>query len=166
MTTNRGFERPVGGGSGVLFKLLGKAPTPFAVPTGYQISWKTRFLGREEEGGTEEEANEKKKPAFSVGSLQIKGPVGTMKAGHFPAGQGTGYYLDQGRWMAISPDHHKSASTSEPFPFASGPYDVTVFTVGENDEATSHELSVGGSKIGAFVNPLLRRHGRRGRKYS
>ena len=89
-----------------------------------------------------------------------------MKAGHFPAGQGTGYYLDQGRWMAISPDHHKSASTSEPFPFASGPYDVTVFTVGENDGRASYELSVGGSKIGAFVNPLPKKTYEEGSKYS
>ncbi len=166
MTTNRGFERPVGGGPGVLFK-LGKAPTPFAVPTGYQDpAGKPASLAAKKKAVPKKQTR-KKKPAFSaVGSLQIKGPVGTMKAGHFPAGQGTGYYLDQGRWMAISPDHHKSASTSEPFPFASGPYDVTVFTVGENDGRASYELSVGGSKIGAFVNPLPKKTYEEGSKYS
>lgn len=111
-------------------------------------------------------AKRSKTASKAAGEFSVKGAVGFMRAAHFPVAQETGYYLDKGKWLAISPDHNKSAATSEPFPFADGRYDVTLFTVGENDGRASYELSIGGKKIGAFVNPLSKEMFEEGNKYS
>ena len=48
-----------------------------------------------------------------------------MPANTFPT-DGNNYYLDQGKWLAINPESHKSASTTGAFPFPAGKYHVTL----------------------------------------
>jgi len=169
LTTKREFERPVAGAPTVLVK-NGTVPPAFAVPAGYQDPpGKPVAKAPKKKNGSKQKPAVKKKasaPANAAGQFLVNGAVGTLRAAHFPTTQGTGYYLDQGKWMAISPEKRKSAATSEPFPFDNGRYDVTLFTVGENDGRSSYALAVGGEKIGAFVNPLSKKMYEEGQKYS
>ncbi|MCS7469634.1 DUF5060 domain-containing protein [Stieleria sp. ICT_E10.1] len=75
-------------------------------------------------------------------------------AAAFAEGNTSGYYLDQGKWLAINPGQHKRGSTAKTFPFPSGRYNITLETVGENDGRSSYEVSVDETKIGQYTNPL------------
>jgi hypothetical protein len=77
----------------------------------------------------------------------------TMEAGVFPV-QGTGYYLDRGKWLAINPDRNETPKTASAFPFPSGRYDVTLQAVGESDGKSAYQVLVNDSEIGVFVCPL------------
>ena len=76
-----------------------------------------------------------------------------MPAASFPV-EGTGYYLDQGKWLAINPDRNKQARSSAAFPFASGKYHVNLHAVGESDGKSTYQVAVNGSKLGDFTCPL------------
>ncbi len=76
-----------------------------------------------------------------------------MEAGSFPV-EGTGYYLDKGKWLAIDPDTDKEARAEAPFPFASGRYDVTLQAVGEEDGKSTYGVSINDVVTGAFTCPL------------
>ncbi|QDV44891.1 hypothetical protein Enr13x_47620 [Stieleria neptunia] len=77
-----------------------------------------------------------------------------LTAAAFAEGNKSGYYLDQGKWLAINPEQHKRGSTAKTFPFPTGRYNITLKTVGENDGRSSYEVSVDESKIGQYTNPL------------
>jgi hypothetical protein len=76
-----------------------------------------------------------------------------MEATDFPL-EGSGYYLDKGKWLAINPKKKQAARTAAPFPFPSGRYDVTLQAVGEEDGKSSYEVFVNDVKAGDFVCPL------------
>ncbi len=67
---------------------------------------------------------------------------------------GTGFYLDKGKWAAIDPDQRKKASAGATFPYPTGVYDVTLQAVGENDGGSSYVVSVDAEVIGEFKCPL------------
>ena len=89
-----------------------------------------------------------------------KGPAGKMAAGSLVVGagqfaiQGTGYYLDKGKWLAIDPSRRKSARAQAKLSIAAGQYHVTLCGVGENDGKSRYELLVDGKSVGTFVCPL------------
>ncbi len=66
---------------------------------------------------------------------------------------GTGYYLDKGKWLAINPEKNKEASVQTAFPFPSGKYDVTLRVVGESDGQSTFQVAVNDAKIGDFKAP-------------
>jgi hypothetical protein len=91
-------------------------------------------------------------------------PALKMNAADFPT-DGTGYYLDGERWMAIEPSGKKEARTASAFPFPSGRYHVTLQTIGENDGRSTYQAFVNGQKIGEFTAPLAREQFEEGPAY-
>ncbi|WP_236618316.1 DUF5060 domain-containing protein [Rhodopirellula europaea] len=65
-----------------------------------------------------------------------------------------GYYLDQGKWLAINPDKNQSAAAKKVFPFPSGRYDVTLKAVGENDGQSTYLVSADKESVGSFTCPM------------
>jgi hypothetical protein len=76
-----------------------------------------------------------------------------MEAASFSL-EGTGYYLDKGKWLAINPDKNKTAQAKQAFPFPSGRYDVTLEAVGEEDGQSTYTVAVNDQQIGAHECPL------------
>ncbi len=87
-----------------------------------------------------------KDAAASAGSLK-------MEAASFSL-EGTGYYLDKGKWLTINPAKNKTAQAKQAFPFASGRYDVTLEAVGEEDGKSTYAVAVNDQPIGTHECPL------------
>ncbi|TWU49156.1 DUF5060 domain-containing protein [Rubripirellula reticaptiva] len=68
--------------------------------------------------------------------------------------EGTGYYLDQGKWMAINPDKRQSGTASMTLPYPTGRYDVTLRAVGESDGKSTYTLKLDDQVLGDFTCPL------------
>ncbi|MEZ5277931.1 MAG: DUF5060 domain-containing protein [Opitutaceae bacterium] len=77
----------------------------------------------------------------------------SLSAADFPV-EGTGFYLDRDRWLAINPDKNREASTRTMAPVANAVYDITLHAVGENDGASAYEVLLGGRLVGTFTPPL------------
>ncbi|MEP4077056.1 DUF5060 domain-containing protein [Haloferula sp.] len=75
-----------------------------------------------------------------------------VPASAFDAGKG--YYIDQGKWLAINPEKDKTAMAKKVFRLPEGRYDITLQAVGENDGGSSYEVEVGGTTIGKHVAPV------------
>ncbi|PAY17790.1 hypothetical protein CKO51_19990 [Rhodopirellula sp. SM50] len=137
MTTEREFPRPNGAGPQPRLKrgTLPKAFPPVVAPRKDTASTTTA-------------------PKASATSARSDRASLKLTAAAFAEGNKSGYYLDQGKWLAINPDQHKRASTAKTFPFPTGRYNVTLETVGENDGQSSYEVSVDETKIGQYTNPL------------
>jgi hypothetical protein len=71
----------------------------------------------------------------------------------FPV-EGTGYYRDRDRWLAIHPERNKEARTRMRFGHPPGRYDITLHCVGESDGKAVFELAVDDKKVGSFACPL------------
>ena len=100
--------------------------------------------------------NQKKDAANKV-SLKIK-------ASDIPAKGG--FYLDNGKWLAINPDKNKTAETTVAFPYPSGKYHLTLLGVGENDGEAHHEIFLNDKSILAFNIPLSKKTTETGPKYN
>ena len=94
-------------------------------------------------------------------------PAGSVvvEAGQFGV-EGTNYYLDKGKWLAINPKQHKSAAAKAKVSIAAGTYHVTLYTVGENDGKSRFELLVAGKSVGTFVCPQAGKTYEEGPKYT
>ncbi|MGJ8697909.1 MAG: DUF5060 domain-containing protein [Verrucomicrobiaceae bacterium] len=77
-----------------------------------------------------------------------------LKATDFPIKGG--YYLDQGKWLAINPDQHKTAKATLASPFPSGNYDLTLLAVGENDGQCSYSVSINDKVVLTHKAPLAK----------
>ncbi len=138
MTSTKNFPRPADGGPLSIVK-KGNAPKAFAVPAGYA-----------------DPAAAKKAPAAKKDTASHAVPAGKgiqMNAVDFPP-QGTGYYLDQGKWMAINPDQRKTAKSTAPFPGNTGKFNVILKAVGENDGSSTFSVAVNDTVIGRHTAPL------------
>lgn len=80
--------------------------------------------------------------------------------------QGSNYYLDGGKWLAVDPAKHKSAKATAKTSLAAGTYHVTLYAVGENDGESRYEVLVGGKSLGSFVCPLAGSTTAEGPKYT
>ncbi|APZ94436.1 DUF5060 domain-containing protein [Fuerstiella marisgermanici] len=163
MTTNRDFERPdgVGPASEVhagtppkAFRLV-KAQKKFPAHWGEPPKIQTRDLvplpggyGR----GSSTLRN------WIQQNLDADARVPQAKQLTMPAAEwsldGTGFYLDRGKWAAINPDQRKKAVAENTFPFPTGVYNVTLQAVGENDGESTYVVSADGEAIGDFKCPL------------
>ncbi len=146
MTLDKDFPRPEDEGPLSLLS-KGNAPRPFAVPAGYA-----------DPGAAPQTA------AKATARTQAASSDLMMKASDFPT-QGTGYYIDKGKWLAINPDQRKTATTTTPFPFASGNYDLTLLAVGENDGGSSYSVSVNDSEVGRHTAPVAKEMFEEGAKF-
>lgn len=64
------------------------------------------------------------------------------------------FYVDQGTWLAINPNKHKTATASAASKSADGNYTVIFHAVGENDGGSEFAINIGGQSIGTFTCPL------------
>ncbi|WP_386817782.1 DUF5060 domain-containing protein [Luteolibacter algae] len=78
---------------------------------------------------------------------------------------GSGYYLDQGKWLAINPEQRKTAKIATASPFPLGKYDVTLKSVGESDGSSTYSVFVNGRKIGDHTCPMSDETFDEGEKY-
>ncbi len=69
---------------------------------------------------------------------------------------GTGFYLDQGKWAAVGPSQHKDASVKFIAPAANGRYAITLHTVGEKEGCSTYEIILGSRSMGTFTNPATK----------
>jgi hypothetical protein len=90
-------------------------------------------------------------PALPSGRKEFTGIA--LNSQDFPI-EGTGFYRDRGRWLAINPDQHKKASTQVRFSHAPGRYDITLHVVGESHGQSEFDLIVDEKPVGTFVAPL------------
>lgn len=67
--------------------------------------------------------------------------------------EGTDFYLDQGKWAAIHPEKHQTASLKTTVPVGNTTYDVALYAVGENDGRSQYEVLMGGRSLGVYVVP-------------
>ena len=144
MTTNKDFKRPADAGpvstsnaaSLPSFPLV-KAPARPAVP---------KPVADPAHKKKQDQENAKQTAGKPAGALVIK-------AVDFPI-DGTNYYVDQGKWLAVNPEKHKTGTATMPFPLPSGDYFVVLQTVGENDGSSTFDVSVGEKKFDTYTCPL------------
>ncbi len=79
--------------------------------------------------------------------------------------EGTGYYLDKGKWLAINPEQRKEASVQAAFPFPSGRYNVTLQAVGESDGCSTYRMTCNASLVGEHTCPLAKTTYEEGEEY-
>ena len=68
--------------------------------------------------------------------------------------EGTGFYLDKGKWAAVNPEQRKQAKVGLTFPFPAGKYDVTLMAVGESDGRSTYVVRTDDEVVGKFRCPL------------
>lgn len=89
-----------------------------------------------------------------------------LRAIDFPTAD-TGYYVDQGKWLAINPKQHQSARTALPSPLANGHYHVTLHAVGEEDGRSTYQIRINGTVLGdEFTCPISRQAFEEGPAYT
>ncbi|MEN8695402.1 MAG: DUF5060 domain-containing protein [Akkermansiaceae bacterium] len=86
-----------------------------------------------------------------------------LQAAQFPLN--SGYYIDQGKWLAINPDKHKTAKSTIAFPYPSGKYHLTLLAVGENDGQCTYEVTLNGKTILKHKAPLAKETFEEGPQY-
>ena len=79
--------------------------------------------------------------------------------------EGTGYYLDRGKWLAIDPAKNKTAKAVTASRFPSGKYHITLEAIGEKDGSSTYFITINGSKIGEHTSPLSKNAIEEGKKY-
>lgn len=142
MTTNREFARPTDSGPATAVK-SGNLPKSFrlvAAPKPVPVK-QAKLTPVPEKNSV---MNGKKATATAF----------NMSAKMFSESKKTGYYLDQGKWMAVNPDKDKTGSVRLTFPYPTGVYNVTLRAVGENDGQSTFEVKVDDDKVGNFKCPL------------
>ncbi|WP_414661178.1 DUF5060 domain-containing protein [Horticoccus sp. 23ND18S-11] len=80
--------------------------------------------------------------------------------------EGTGFYLDKGKWAAINPDERKEASVKFTVPARNGVYRVELHTVGENDGSSSYEVYLADKLLGRYTPPLSNEQFEEGERYN
>jgi len=112
----------------------GTLPKPFPVPKGMAAAAR---------------AAETQPTAAPAPAAQAKAGAGFLSALDFGA-DGSGFYADRDKWLAINPNARSKAAARAGFPFRSGTFDVTLHAVGENDGPSTYEVLVGEKSIGTF----------------
>ncbi len=131
MTTNRDFERPEGIGPEVLVH-AGKLPNsfPYVEPA----------PAKTPEPQPDAVANAK------VGLLQITAKDFSL--------DGSGYYLDKGKWLAVNPNKDKAGKVQTTIGLPSGRYNLRLVAVGEEDGKSTYQVAINDVRIGEFTCPL------------
>ena len=80
-------------------------------------------------------------------------PAGAVTAASLKL-EGTGFYLDQGKWAAINSAQRKEASVKFLAPARNGAYHIRLETVGENVGSSTYEVYLADKLVGRFVCPL------------
>jgi len=67
--------------------------------------------------------------------------------------EGSNFYRDQNKWLAINPNKFKEAKVEQKFPFPDGMYDMVFIGVGENDGKSEYKVWVNDKEVGQFIAP-------------
>ncbi len=102
-------------------------------------------------------------PTLPTGRREFPGL--SLNSQDFPV-EGTGFYRDRERWLAINPNQHTQAATRMRFGHPPGRYDVTLHVVGESDGQSEYDLFVDNKTIGSFVSPLGTENFHEGPRYT
>ena len=167
MTTAREFVRPLGTGPASVAH-AGKLPEPFpnvAVKKSYPKHWgdppqiQTRDYVELPGGygkGSSTLANwiRTNLENDSKRKLQPAAKALIISAKMFSEGKSSGYYLDQGKWLAVNPKRHQEGKAGATFSYPGGNYHVTLQTVGESDGKSTYVVTIDDEKIGEFQSPL------------
>ena len=145
LTTDREFIRPDGVGPASVLKsgTLPK-PFPFVEPLSKRKVTATPFP---------------ESPASHGATWLI------MSAKMFDAGQTSGYYLHDERWMAVDPNKTKRGTAARTFPYPTGVYHLTLQTVGENDGSSTYTVKIDDVAIGTYVNPMSKKMFEEGKSF-
>ncbi len=136
MTTNRDFARPADAGP---VSVVHSGTMPAAYPA---------------VAAAAPQAKRRSKPGASKGVKVANGRnTLTIGARDFDLA-GTGFYLDQGKWLAINPEQRKQAKVTIAFPYPTGKYDVTLQAIGESDGQSTYKVELDDELVGNFKCPL------------
>ena len=130
LTTNRNFRAPTDAGPAVKVK-SGTLPAAYPMVKEVRVP-DISFL--------------------DYAGLAVEG-THLMKAVDFPI-DGSNFYIDKGKWLAINPEEHKEGTISKRFMGSSGDYDVVFIAVGENDGSSQFKLSHNQKQVGDYEVPL------------
>ncbi|MFK7768559.1 MAG: DUF5060 domain-containing protein [Mariniblastus sp.] len=167
MTRDRDFARPVAAGpeASVATEKLAEFPlveapalpaTPEPVADPANATNPTSNQGK---------SNKVKAGQVKQNQAKTKQTSVVMRARDFET-DGTNFYVDQDKWLAVNPDVHKSGTARKTFPFPTGNYVVVLRAVGENDGQSTYEVSVGSKKLNQFKCPLSKEMFETGQAYN
>ncbi|MFK8110547.1 MAG: DUF5060 domain-containing protein, partial [Rubripirellula sp.] len=142
MTRNREFARPDDAGPATHVQ-AGQAPKPYRLVA----------------APAQPPAKPPKKEAAAAAPSAFRMPASSFTL------DGTGYYLDQGKWAAINPEQHKEASVGQTVALPTGKYHVTLEAVGESDGQSTYVVSADDQKVGDFKCPLSSQTFEEGKKF-
>ncbi len=95
--------------------------------------------------------NPKATPSYLYAVEKSTKGLKLFRAANFPI-DGTNYYIDRnGKWLAVHPEKHKSATATMAFNANGGNFDLLVLGVGENDGNSKYEIAINGKKIGSYT---------------
>lgn len=132
MTRDRNFKRPEGPGPAPV-AYRGKLPAPFPEVKAPAPP---------------------KPPAPPSGAKSASSKQLLLPAPGFLEFKSRGYYVDQGRWLAVNPEENREGEAEMTFPFPGGKYHVTLRAVGENDGRSTYEVWLDDDAVGNFEVPL------------
>jgi hypothetical protein len=159
MTTDRNYT-PEGTGPAPRVA-SGRLPAVFAQPASYRDSPPLTPLS------PKQPASKKAPNAPKANPAPVAAPTApsTVTAASLPL-EGTGFYLDRGKWAAIDPEQRKEASVKFTAPAANGRYRITLHAVGENDGSSIYEVLLAGNRVGRFECPLSNEQFEEGERYT
>ena len=145
-------------------------PAGYGKGTGTVAKWimmnLQKDIASEAKHAAEKKAAWEKQAAEKKAANQKAAPKKTtlhIKATQFPLNEG--YYVDQGKWLAINPNKHKTAKSTITSQFPSGTYDLTLLAVGENDGQCTYTVSLNGKVILNHKTPMAKDTFEEGPKY-
>ncbi len=139
----------------------GQLPSVFAVPADYKEAPAPTALAPKPPAGKAPTA--KAVPASAIAAAT--NAAGTVTAASLKL-EGTGFYLDKGKWAAINPNERKEASVKFPVPARNGVYSVQLHTVGENDGSSTYEVYLAEKLLGRYTPPLSNEQFEEGERYN
>jgi len=147
---------PTGNGPASIIK-SGKLPAAFTLPANYEEKpAPTPFTPKPPAAkAPPAKAEVNQAPAPPIPGPRAPDVSGTVSAASLSL-EGTGFYLDKGKWAAINPNQRKEASVKFIAPASNGRYRITLHAVGENDGNCSYEVLLGGRTVGTFTCPPSR----------
>jgi len=109
--------------------------------------------------------NKKKKPNYFNRVSKLSQENYSLSALKFTT-QGTNFYVNKNKWLAIDPNKFKQAKASVTFNFTSNVYDVIFVGVGENDGSSSFKILINDTPIRDFKTPISQEVFEEGAKYN
>jgi hypothetical protein len=138
----------------------GRLPAAFAQPANYQDSAPLTPRSPKQGAAKQKGAAKKAESTPTAPTTATTVTAASLKL------EGTGFYLDKGKWAAINPNERKEASVKFTVPARNGVYRVELHTVGENDGSSSYEVYLADKLLGRYTPPLSNEQFEEGERYN